>query len=87
MFNLQKAADAQRILSENKRIGSPFVNCVIVEKTNDIAQACAVKVTWDTVTLETRTTVDVLCGGAYTMQYTNSVRWYLKIELHSSRRF
>jgi len=37
MFNLKKAVDAQRILSENKRIGSPFVNCCIVEKTNDSA--------------------------------------------------
>jgi len=37
MFNLKKAADAQRILNENKNIGSPFVNCFIVEKTNDSA--------------------------------------------------
>jgi hypothetical protein len=42
MFNLKKAVDAQRIVSENKRIGSPFVNCVTVEKKNDSAQACEV---------------------------------------------
>jgi len=37
MFNLKKAADVQRILSEKKGIVSPFVNCFIVEKTNDSA--------------------------------------------------